>query len=78
MWDNTGIAQRRIFLNFVFSVSNPFLKAGVKTLSVRMGTKRVFWTCVCFLEVAYLGAMVTGLLSNVRLPLPLIFPWTSS
>lgn len=45
------------------------MKAGVRTLSVRLGTKKVFWMCIAFLEVAYLGAIITGLMSHVSLPL---------
>lgn len=36
-------------------------KAGVNTLSVRLGPKRVFWTCILLLEVAYIGAVTVGL-----------------
>jgi len=45
-----------------------FHQAGVKTLSVRLGTSRIFWTCIFLLEVAYAGAIATGLLSTVRQP----------
>lgn len=41
------------------------LQAGVKTLSVRLGPKRVFWVCVALLEVAYAGAIGLGALSQV-------------
>ena len=41
------------------------LQAGVKTLSVRLGPKRVFWVCVALLEVAYAGAICLGALSQV-------------
>ena len=43
------------------------LQAGVKTLSVRLGPKRVFWVCVALLEVAYAGAICLGALSQVNL-----------
>jgi len=34
------------------------VKADVRTLSVRFGVKKIFWTCIALLEVAYLGAIV--------------------
>lgn len=33
-------------------------QADVRTLSVRFGVKKIFWTCIALLEVAYLGAIV--------------------
>ncbi len=52
-------------LIFVSVLMRSYMKAGVRTLSVRLGTKKVFWMCITFLEVAYFGAIVTGLMSNV-------------
>lgn len=40
-------------------------QGGVSTLSVRLGPKRVFWTCICILEAAYVGAIAVGLQSNL-------------
>ena len=39
---------------------------GVRTFSVRMGVKNVFWTCIALVEVAYAGAIGVGLMSEVR------------
>ena len=36
------------------------LQAGLQTLSVRLGTSKVYWTCIALLEAAYLGAMLVG------------------
>lgn len=33
------------------------LQAGVRTLSVRLGPKRVFWACIAILEAAYAGEL---------------------
>ena len=41
------------------------IQANVKTLSVRLGPKRVFWACVTLLELAYAGAIGIGALSQV-------------
>jgi homogentisate phytyltransferase / homogentisate geranylgeranyltransferase len=38
-------------------------KAGVRTLSVRLGQERVFWLCIALLEVAYIGAAGVSLFS---------------
>jgi homogentisate phytyltransferase/homogentisate geranylgeranyltransferase len=35
--------------------------AGVRTLTVRLGARRVFWACIALLEVAYLGAVAVSL-----------------
>ncbi|KAK9830076.1 hypothetical protein WJX72_009619 [[Myrmecia] bisecta] len=40
-------------------------QAGVRTLSVRVGVKPVFWTCIALLELAYAGAIGVGLTSHV-------------
>ncbi|KAL3150572.1 hypothetical protein ABBQ32_000382 [Trebouxia sp. C0010 RCD-2024] len=40
-------------------------QANVKTLSVRLGVKRVFWACIILLELAYAGAIGLGALSQV-------------
>ncbi|PSC70256.1 putative homogentisate phytyltransferase chloroplastic [Micractinium conductrix] len=40
-------------------------QAGVRTLSVRMGPKRVFWICIALLEAAYAGAILVGLQSEL-------------
>lgn len=42
------------------------MQANVKTLSVRLGVKRVFWACIVLLELAYAGAIGLGVLSQVR------------
>ncbi|KAG0565173.1 hypothetical protein KC19_8G170200 [Ceratodon purpureus] len=34
---------------------------GIRSFSVRLGQKRVFWMCVALLETAYIAAIVTGL-----------------
>lgn len=34
---------------------------GIRSFSVRLGQKRVFWMCVSLLQTAYIAAMVTGL-----------------
>ncbi len=39
-------------------------KAGVRTLSVRLGQERVFWLCIALLEVAYIGAAGVSLFSE--------------
>ena len=41
---------------------------GVRTFSVRMGVKNVFWTCIALVEVAYAGAIGVGLMSEVCRP----------
>lgn len=33
----------------------------MRTLSVRLGTRRVYWACIALLEAAYLGAILVGL-----------------
>ena len=38
-------------------------QAGVQTLSVRLGPRRVYWACIALLEVAYAGAIAVGLCS---------------
>ena len=38
---------------------------GVRTLSVRMGVPRIFWTCIALLELAYAGALCVGFASQV-------------
>ncbi|CAL8468499.1 g8039 [Coccomyxa elongata] len=38
---------------------------GVRTLSVRVGVKTVFWTCIVLMEVAYAGAIGVGMMSQV-------------
>ena len=48
---------------------NPPLQEGVRTFSVRVGVKRVFWTCIALVEAAYVGAIAVGLMSEVLLPL---------
>ncbi|EFN55723.1 hypothetical protein CHLNCDRAFT_52381 [Chlorella variabilis] len=40
-------------------------QAGVRTLSVRLGPKRVFWACIAILEAAYAGAIAVGLQSEL-------------
>ena len=35
-------------------------------MSVRMGARQIFWTCIVLLEFAYTGAVVVGVLSPVR------------
>ncbi|KAI7843132.1 hypothetical protein COHA_003303 [Chlorella ohadii] len=40
-------------------------KAGVRTLSVRLGPPRVFWACIAILEAAYVGAILVGLQSDL-------------
>ena len=40
-------------------------QAGVRTLSVRLGQKKVFWLCIILLEVAYAGAIGVSLCSSV-------------
>jgi len=40
-------------------------RAGVRTLSVRVGQQRVFWACIALLEVAYMGAIGVSLCSQV-------------
>lgn len=40
-------------------------QAGVRTLTVRLGVSKVFWTCIVLLELAYAGAVGVGLLSQV-------------
>lgn len=40
-------------------------QAGVRTLSVRFGQRRVFWTCIALLELAYIGAIFVSLGSEV-------------
>lgn len=42
------------------------MQANVKTLSVRLGVKTVFWACIVLLELAYAGAIGLGVLSQVR------------
>ncbi|KAL0920163.1 hypothetical protein M5K25_009280 [Dendrobium thyrsiflorum] len=37
---------------------------GIRSFSVRLGQKPVFWTCVCLLEMAYAVAIVTGVTST--------------
>jgi homogentisate phytyltransferase/homogentisate geranylgeranyltransferase len=39
-------------------------KAGVQTLSVRLGQERVFWLCIALLEVAYISAAGVSLFSE--------------
>lgn len=39
-------------------------KAGVRTLSVRLGQERVFWLCIALLEVVYIGAAGVSLFSE--------------
>ena len=51
----------------LFSVSWR-LQEGVRTFSVRVGVKNVFWTCILLLEIAYAGALGVGLASQVRHP----------
>lgn len=41
------------------------MQADVKTLSVRLGPKRVFWACIVLLQIAYAGAIGLGALSQV-------------
>lgn len=40
-------------------------QAGVRTLSVRLGKKRVFWLCIGLLELAYGGAVAALLLGSL-------------
>ena len=47
------------------------VQEGVRTFSVRVGVKNVFWTCIILLETAYAGALGVGLASQV---LPLSLP----
>lgn len=42
------------------------VQEGVRTLSVRVGVRRVFWACIGMLEAAYLGAICMGLASQAR------------
>ena len=42
------------------------MQEGVRTLSVRVGVKTVFWTCIVLMEVAYAGAIGVGMMSQVR------------
>ena len=44
----------------------------MRTFSVRVGVKNVFWTCIALLETAYAGALGVGLASQVP---PLSLPW---
>jgi len=37
------------------------IHAGVSTLTVRFGAKRIFWACVWILTLAYIGAIVYSL-----------------
>ena len=39
-------------------------RAGVHTLSVRLGPRRVFWTCIALLELGYIGAVVAAVGSS--------------
>ena len=41
------------------------VQEGVRTFSVRVGVKNVFWTCIMLLEIAYAGALGVGLASQV-------------
>jgi homogentisate phytyltransferase / homogentisate geranylgeranyltransferase len=41
--------------------------AGVRTLSVRLGQRHVFWLCIGVLEAAYLGGVVVALSGNAAL-----------
>lgn len=50
------------------------MQANVKTLSVRLGVKRVFWACIVLLELAYAGAIGLGVLSQVRQAFDLCSP----
>ena len=43
------------------------LQADVKTLSVRLGVKKVFWACIVLLQIAYAGAIGLGALSQVSM-----------
>uniref|UniRef100_A0A1D1YFU5 Putative homogentisate phytyltransferase 1, chloroplastic n=1 Tax=Anthurium amnicola TaxID=1678845 RepID=A0A1D1YFU5_9ARAE len=36
---------------------------GIRSFSVRLGQQKVFWICVCLLELAYVAAVVVGALS---------------
>ena len=45
-----------------------FWQEGVRTFSVRIGVKKVFWTCIALVEAAYVGAIAVGLMSEVLLP----------
>ena len=46
------------------------VQEGVRTFSVRVGVKNVFWTCIMLLEIAYAGAIGVGLVSQVIPPIP--------
>ena len=60
---------------FVFSIVIALFKdipdiagdkqAGVNTLSVRFGQRRMFWTCIALLELAYFGAVGVSLCSEL-------------
>lgn len=36
-------------------------RAGVRTLTVRLGVDRVFWACIWILTLAYAGAVIYSL-----------------
>lgn len=55
----------QVHTQLTFSYTASVVQAGVRTLSVRYGTKQVFWLCISLLQMAYLGAIATGLLSKV-------------
>lgn len=38
---------------------------GIRTFSVRMGKKKVFWMCVGLLQAAYASAFIVGVTSTV-------------
>jgi homogentisate phytyltransferase/homogentisate geranylgeranyltransferase len=40
---------------------------GIRSFSVQMGKKRVFWLCVWLLQAAYIAALVVGLTSPTLL-----------
>lgn len=40
-------------------------QAGIFTLSVKVGARQVFWTCIALLELAYAGAIAFGVTSPV-------------
>ncbi|KAI7753958.1 hypothetical protein M8C21_029090, partial [Ambrosia artemisiifolia] len=38
---------------------------GIKSLAIRLGEKRVYWTCIWILEMAYVAAALVGATSSI-------------
>ena len=49
------------------------MQEGVRTFSVRVGVRNVFWTCIALLEIAYAGAICVGFASQVSQQFSLLF-----